>query len=200
MPMNRRELLTASVAGAAILKQGREAFAAPPGKIQVAIDAAKSGQPINPMVFGGYMEPATTSVWAEMLSDRKFARPVVSTQSAAAPANAPPGFRFRGEPFRPVGPEGTVVMDTVRPFVGKHSPRVKLAGTDTRGIQQSGLRLVKGKAYEGRVYLAGDPGAKVVVRLVWGFGGSASQTVPIPALTSVYQKLPFRFTLVSAGI
>src|ERR1035437_8206169 len=121
MPMNRRELLTASVAGAAIFKQGREAFAAPPGKIPVAIDAAKSGKPINPMIFGGYMEPATTSVWAEMLSDRKFARPVVSAQAAAPPANAPAGFRFRGEPFRPVGPAGIVVMDTVRPFVDRKS-------------------------------------------------------------------------------
>ena len=92
MPINRRELLTASVAGAAILKQGREAFAAPPGNIQVAIDAAKSGKPINPMIFGGYMEPATTSVWAEMLSDRKFARPVVSAQPAAPRGERPPGF------------------------------------------------------------------------------------------------------------
>jgi alpha-N-arabinofuranosidase len=192
--MNRRELLKASVAGAAILKQGRQAFAAPVGNIQVAIDAAKSGKPINPMVFGGYMEPATTSVWAEMLGDRKFARPVVSAQPAAAPANVPPGFRGRGEPFRPVGPEGTVEMDTVRPFVGKHSPRVKLGGSDPRGIQQSRLRVANGKAYEGRVYLAGDPGAKVVVRLVWGSGARDSQSVTIPALTSAYQKFPFRFT------
>ena len=142
MPMNRRELLKASVAGAAMLKQGRKAFAAPAGSIQVAIDAARSGKPINPMIFGGYMEPATTGVWAEMLGDRKFARPVVSAQPA--PANSSPMLRFRGEPFRPVGPEGTVEMDTVRPFVGKHSPRVTLAGSDPRGIQQSGLRLVKG--------------------------------------------------------
>ena len=73
-------------------------------------------------------------------------------------------------------------MDTVRPFVGKHSPRVKLDGSEPRGIQQSRLRLVGGKSYEGRVYLAGDPGAKVVVRLVWGPGAGDSQTVTIPAL------------------
>ena len=194
MPMNRRELLRASVAGAAVLKQGKKALAAPAGNIQVAIDAAKKGKPINPMIFGGYMEPATTSVWAEMLGDRKFARPVVSSQPAAAPGNAPAGFRGFREPFRPVGPEGTVEMDTVRPFVGKHSPRVKLGGSDPRGIQQSRLRLVKGKIYEGRVWLAGDPGAKVVVRMVWGPGPGDSQSVTIPALTSVYQKFPFKFT------
>ena len=184
MPINRRELLRASVAGAAMLKQGSNAFAAPPGNIQVAIDAAKSGQPINPMVFGGYMEPATTSVWAEMLSDRKFARPVVSAQPAAAPANAPARFRGRGEPFRPVGPEGTVVMDTVRPFVGKHSPRVKLDGSAPRGIQQSRLRVAKGKALDGRVWLAGSPGAKL-----W----SVWSGDPAPAILN-----PSRFPLLRA--
>jgi alpha-N-arabinofuranosidase len=192
MPMNRRELLKASLAGAAMLKQGRKAFAAPPGNIQAVIDAAKIGKPIDPMIFGGYMEPATTSVWAEMLSDRKFAMPVVSTQPAPAPA--PSGFRSRGEPFRPVGPEGTVEMDSLRPFVGNHSPRVKLDGSATRDIQQSRLRVVRGKAYEGRVYLAGDPGARVVVRLVWGSGASDSQSVAIPALTSEYKKFSFKFT------
>jgi alpha-L-arabinofuranosidase len=192
MPMNRRELLMASVAGAAMLKQERTAFAAPPANIQAAIDAAKSGKPIDPMIFGGYMEPATTSVWAEMLNDRKFAKPVVSAQPAAA--NAPAMGRFRGEPFRPVGPEGAVEMDTVRPFVGKHSPRVKLDGSSPRGIQQSKLRVVKGKAYEGRVILAGSPGAKVVVRLAWGTGAGDSHSVTIPALTAEYKKFPFTFT------
>ena len=193
MPINRRELLTASVAGAAILKQGREAFAAPPGNIQVAIDAAKIGKPINPMIFGGYMEPATTGVWAEMLTDRKFAKPVVSAsrrRRAERPCGVP--LRWRAVPAGGTGRNRG--HGYVRPFVGKHSPRVKLAGSEPRGIQQSRLRLVKGKAYEGRVYLAGDPGAKVVVRLVWGTGGSDSQTVTIPALTSVYQKFPLKFT------
>ena len=128
-----------------------------------------------------------------MLTDRKFANPITDAAPAPAPANS---FfrRFRGEPFKPVGPAGTVEMDTVRPFVGKHSPRVKLDGSDPRGIQQSRLRLVKGKAYEGRVYLAGDPGAKVVVRLVWGSGASDSQTVTMPALSRAYRKFPFKFT------
>jgi len=183
----------ASVAGAAMLKQPAKAFAAPAGDIQVAIDAARSGKPIDPMIFGGYMEPATTSVWSEMLSDRKFAAPVVDAQPQAAPANTPPGFRFRGEPFRPVGPEGTVEMDTVRPFVGKHSPRVKLGGSDPRGIQQTKLRVVNGKVYEGRVYLAGDPGAKVVARLVWGPGAGDFQSVTIPALATEYRKFPLKF-------
>jgi hypothetical protein len=65
--MDRRELLKASVAAAAVSRQERTAFAAPAGNIQVEIEAAKSGKPINPMIFGGYMGPATmlntTATW-----------------------------------------------------------------------------------------------------------------------------------------
>jgi alpha-L-arabinofuranosidase len=193
MPMNRREFMAASVASAAILQNGVKAFAAGTGSIQAIIDASKTGAPVNPMVFGGYMEPATTSVWAEMLSDRKFAKPVVPATPAPAGANGG-FFRFRGEPFRPVGPDGTVEMDTVKPFVGKHSPRIKVSGSEPCGIQQSKLRVAKGKALDGRVYLAGAPSAKVVVRLVWGSGPGDSQTVTIPALTSEYKKFPLKFT------
>ena len=189
--MNRREFLAASAAGAAIMQQEMTAFADPAAKIEVAINAAKIGEPITPLIFGGYQEPATTRVWAEMLTDRKFANAI--TSAVPAPRNS---FfrRFAGEPFKPVGPEGSVVMDTVRPFVGVHSPRIQLAGSEPRGIQQSKLRMAGGKTYEGRVYLAGDPGARVVVRLVWGTGAGDSQTMAIPPLTSEYRKFAFEFT------
>jgi alpha-N-arabinofuranosidase len=189
--MNRREFIAASVASAALLQQEMTAFAEPSGRLKVSIDASKSGEPINPLIFGGYMEPATTQVWAEMLTDRKFANPV--TDAAPPPTNS---FfrRFMGEPFKPVGPAGTVEMDTERPFVGKHSPRVRLQGSEPCGIQQSKLRLGKGKTYVGRIYLAGDPGARVVVRLGWGTGAGDSQTIHIPPLSREYKQFPLKFT------
>ena len=106
------------------------------------------------------MEPATTSVWAEMLTDRKFAEPVVGCKQRRRRANS---FRaaFGASPFRPVGPEGTVEMDTVRPFVGKHSPRVKLDGSEPHGIQQSRLRLGRGKSYEAGFILPAIPAPKL---------------------------------------
>jgi alpha-N-arabinofuranosidase len=176
-----------------MLNQGMTAFAAVTGNIHVTIDASKSGGPVNPMVFGGYMEPATTNVWAEMLTDRKFANPITDAALPPAPTNS---FfrRFFGEPFKPVGPAGTVAMDTVRPFVGMHSPLVKLGGSEPRGIQQSKLRVGRGKTYEGRIYLAGEAGAKIVVRLVWGTGAGDSQTVTIPSLSPEYKKFPLKFT------
>lgn len=191
MPFNRRDFLKASAAGAVILKQGIMALGAPAENVQVAIDAAKAGEPITPLIFGGYMEPATTRVWAEMLTDRKFANPI--TNAAPPPTNSF-FLRFLGEPFKPVGPEGTVEMDTVRPFVGKHSPRIKLDGSEPRGIQQSKLRLGRGRSYVGRIYLSGDASAKVEVRLVWGSGAGDSQTIRIPSLSREYQKFELKFT------
>ena len=193
MPINRRELLQASAGAAVLLQEGAKAFASPAERIQVAIDAARTGEPISPLLFGGYMEPATTRVWAEMLTDRKFANPVAAAGATPAPAVPGPMRRLFGEPFRPIG-STAVEMDTVRPFVGKHSPRVKLEGTEPRGIQQSRLRVARGKQYTGRVYLAGDPGAKVSFRLVWGPSQNDSQTITAPPLTSAYRRVAFVFT------
>ena len=40
--------------------------------VAATIDATRTAPPITKLVFGGFMEPATTGVWAEMLADRKF--------------------------------------------------------------------------------------------------------------------------------
>ena len=67
--MNRRQFVAASVAGATMLGRRLHGLA-PSAEIEVTIDASKQGEPISALVFGGYMEPATTRVWAEMLTDR----------------------------------------------------------------------------------------------------------------------------------
>src|SRR5512142_1011017 len=102
MRINRRELLQASAGAAALLQEGAKAFASPVERIEAAIDAARTGEPISPLLFGGYMEPATTRVWAEMLTDRKFANPI----AGASAVPAPPTRRIAGEPFRLFGPAG----------------------------------------------------------------------------------------------
>ncbi|HEY4354904.1 MAG TPA: hypothetical protein VGN16_04080 [Acidobacteriaceae bacterium] len=190
MTMNRREFVAASVAGVAMM-HGKMMALAPTGDIRVMVDAAKVGEPVNPLVFGGYMEPATTRVWAEMLTDRKFARAINDT------APPPRGFNAgRGavHSWKPLGPATAVEMDKVKPFVGEHTPRVTLDTSEAHGIQQDGLRLGKGQSYVGRIYLAGDPAAKVTVRLVWGTGAGDSKAIPIPPLTHEYRKIPLQFT------
>jgi len=190
MAMNRREFLAASAASAALLNESMRAFAAPAGNIQVAVDATKIGAPVASPVFGAYMEPATTRVWAEMLSDRKFYHPIRNT---APPPTQSFFLRFQ-HPWKPVGPDGTVEMDRTNPFVGTHSPHIRLASSEPRGIQQSGMGMGGGRAYEGHVHLAGDPSAKVVVRLVWGTGPGDSHSIPIPPLSAEYRKFALRFT------
>ena len=54
-------------------------------------------------------------------------------------------------------------MDSEHAYTGEHSPLVKLEGAAPRGIAQAGIVLRNGRAYSGRVVLAGDTGANVTV-------------------------------------
>ena len=96
--------------------------------------------------------------------------------------------------WRPVGPDEVVVMDKDQPFVGDQSPRIALDPSTPHGIRQSGLALVKGKKYAGRIYLRGTPGSKVNVSLIWGEGENGRQTISFTALTNEYKKFPLNFT------
>jgi alpha-N-arabinofuranosidase len=160
--------------------------------VAVSIDAAKVAAPISRWVFGGFMEPATTFVWAEMLADRKFFAEV----SSKPPAVATGGFGRRGPQRRwvPVGPDDAVTMDRKNAYVGEWSPAVRLEGTTPRGISQTGLTLRAGRAYTGRVALAGTPGAAVSVSLIWGPNPGDRQTVGAGALAGGYVKVPLAFT------
>ena len=59
-------------------------------------------------------------------------------------------------------------MDKDHPYTGDHSPQIALDAATPHGVAQPGLALIKGKAYAGRVVLAGTAGARVRVSLVWG--------------------------------
>lgn len=159
--------------------------------VAVSVDATKVAPPVTKLVFGGFMEPATTSVWAEMLADRKFYAEITSKP----PATPTGGFgrRFPQRRWQPVGPDGSVTMDKKSAFVGEWSPLVRLEGATPRGISQAGLSLRAGRAYTGRVALAGTPGAKVSISLVWGPNPGDRQTIAAPALTAAYVKVPFKF-------
>src|ERR1051325_5808620 len=60
--------------------------------VPVTIDTTRTGLPITKLMFGGFMEPATTQLWAEMLADRKFFNEI---NSKPAPASTG-GFGRRG--------------------------------------------------------------------------------------------------------
>ncbi len=176
--------------------------AAPQKSVTVTIDAGKTAPPISPYVYGQFIEHIgdliNRGLWAEMLGDRKFYNDVSSKPPQPAPGRGGRGgFGMRGgaaSGWRPIGADESVVMDRRNPYVGEHTPLVKLAGDAPRGIQQAGLALRKGKSYTGRVVLAGDPGAKVTVTFVWGAGASDRQAIPIQGLAAAYKKFPFQFT------
>jgi len=143
-------------------------------------------------MFGGFMEPATTQVWAELLSDRKFFGEI-NSKAAPAPTG---GFGRRGPQRRwvPVGADEFVVMDCEKPYVGEWSPLIRLEAATPHGISQTGIMLRAGRAYTGRVAMSGSPGAKVDVSLVWGPNPEDRQTITIRTLTTHYTKFPLKFT------
>jgi alpha-N-arabinofuranosidase len=161
--------------------------------VTASIDATRTGQPIAKLVFGGFMEPATTGVWAELLADRKFFNRVTSQPDATAVGG---GFGRRGPQSRwlPIGRDEFVEMDTAHAYVGEWSPRVRLEPVTPHGISQAGITLRDGRAYSGRVALAGSPGARVTISLVWGPNPRDRQTIAAPALTARYVKVPLTFT------
>ncbi|MBN1341824.1 MAG: carbohydrate binding domain-containing protein [Phycisphaerae bacterium] len=152
-------------------------------KPSVTIDATKTGEPINPYIYGQFIEHLGRciygGIWAEMLEDRKFFYPVGGKES----------------PWQAVGEPEAVTMVKEGSYVGDQTPRVTLPGGGLAyGISQKGLGLVKGREYVGRVVLAGDPQAgPVEVKLVWGTGLAECQTVTIDKVTQAYQTFPLKF-------
>ncbi|MEW6742784.1 MAG: alpha-L-arabinofuranosidase C-terminal domain-containing protein [Planctomycetota bacterium] len=153
-----------------------------PWNPSVVIDAAKTGHEISPYIYGQFIEHLGRciygGIWAEMLEDRKFFYPV----------------GLPGSPWGAVGAAAHVTMDTVKPFVGQHSPRIALDG-ENRGILQARLVLVRDQRYVGHVWLAGTAeAAPVRVSLVWGMGPDQRETVTVAALGDDFTRSPLAFT------
>ncbi len=174
--------------------------------VNATVDASKTGPALSPYVYGQFVEHAGglvyNGLWSEMLDDRKFFYPVGPAPAKAPDSGRGPGAFFgkRVGPGRwnPIGPPDSVVMDTQSPFVGDHTPLVRLAGSEPRGIKQTGLDFVQGATYTGRIQLAGDPEAKVRVSIVYDDGG-ARQTVGLGELSAEYKKFDFSFKAEKSG-
>ena len=161
------------------------------------IDAAKTGPPISFYLYGQFIEHAGSliysALWCEMLDDRKFYYDVMlkpaedpNAGQRGGPGGFGPGRRRNVGPGRwnPTGPVDSVVMDTNNPFVGEHTPLIKLAGSEPRGIRQTGVNFTQGATYNGCIQLAGDPEAKVSINIVWATNADAArQTVSLGELS-----------------
>src|SRR3984885_9650798 len=136
--------------------------------ITATVDIAKTGAPISKNIYGQFLEHGgdivNNGIWSEMLVDRKFFYPVAASAPTPPPvmSNAGGNPRFRRTPTRwwaPVGGDSVVTMDTKAPYTGDRTPLVKLDAKQAHGLSESGIAVRKGKAYTGRILLAGTPGA-----------------------------------------
>ena len=174
-----------------------QAQTAQPQTVKVNVDVSKTSAPVSKYELGMFIEHIGPliyrSLWSEMLDDRKFYFPITSKEPEAQGRRGGgfPGRQLRK--WRPVGPDEAIVMDKQNPFVGDQSPRIQLDASTPHGIEQSGLALVKGKKYVGRIYVRGTPSAKVKVSLIWGEGPSQRQTISIAPVSETYKKFPLSF-------
>src|SRR3954468_4544162 len=106
----------------------------------LSIDTTKTKEPISKYIYGQFVEHLGRSIygglWAEMLEDRKFARPVTEDYSPFAFANGasgkPAAFTYlKNSPWKVIGPKGTVTMDKTGAYVGDGSPVIHLPGDGT---------------------------------------------------------------------
>ncbi len=139
--------------------------------IRVAVDAAKPGPPINPFIYGQFIEHLGRciygGIWAEMLEDRKFYYPITDKYQ---PYGEQKGTKFpvvSASPWQVIGPAGSVTMVKENAFVGEHSPQIA-AGS---GIQQNDLGLIERLEYVGHVRVRAPSGkSELEVSLVSGDG------------------------------
>jgi alpha-N-arabinofuranosidase len=163
--------------------------------VHATIDASKTSAPISKYIYGQFLEHiggiVNNNIWAEMLDDRKFYFPINSHPPAEP--SGPAWRRVTLRHWMPIGSDEFVTMDKIRPYVGEHTPLVKLSSSEEHGIQQAGLAVRKAKSYTGRVVLAGAPGTTVQVSLIWGKAASDRQTVVIHKVGPEYRKFPLAF-------
>ena len=163
--------------------------------VHASVDASMTGAPISKYIYGQFLEHiggiVNNNIWAEMLDDRKFYFPISSH-----PSDAPSGPAFRRTMLRhwmPIAADDFIIMDADHPYVGEHTPLVKLSQTEPHGIQQSGLVVRKGKSYTGRIVLAAAPGTTLKVSLIWGNEPNDRQAIVIGKLTPAYRTIALHF-------
>jgi alpha-N-arabinofuranosidase len=184
--------------GCALAATAQPAGPSVPDRLTVSIDTQQTADPVSKYVFGMFIEHIGKtmygSLWSEMLDDRKFYFPIVSKDPE--PAGGRQGGGFPGmqiRKWRPIGGDEVVAMDKEHPFVGEQSPRIMLNASSPHGIRQSGLALVKGKKYTGRIILRSAPGVQVKVALVWGSGENDRQVVTLSSVPTAYKTFPLSF-------
>lgn len=161
-----------------------------PADVKVKIDVTQQGAPINPMIYGQFIEHLGRciygGIWAEMLEDRKFYFEV-TPDYAPYTSLLDTDFPVVGaSPWEITGAKDGLKMVTADSFVGDHTPHL----TADSGIRQHDLSWEKGRGYEGYVWLkrSGSQNAKVTVQLG---GGMMPGEFEFVATDDDYQQFHF---------
>jgi alpha-N-arabinofuranosidase len=162
----------------------------------IAIDASQVRAPLSANIYSQFIEHLGRciygGIWAEMLEDRKFFHPITaeyrpyrSLRDSAFPV-------VGASPWEIFGTAEGVSMSTNRPFVGRHTPRLK-AGS---GIRQHDLGVTQGRQYSGSIWLksASSGGLSIEATLIWGAGTEARRTVVLGGALAEYRRFAFTFT------
>ena len=174
------------------------------GSLEVKVDAAQTGAPISPYIYGQFIEHLGRciygGIWAEMLEDRKFYFDITAKYSPYRGIVNPdfPGEVLKGDylvvgasPWEIIGDPAAVTMVKEGAFVGKHSPRVA-AGA---GLRQRDLGVVADKRYVGYIWARPINGrAEIEVTLVWGEDKADRATTKVIFAGQDYSKQGLSFT------
>ena len=166
----------------------------PQPSIQVSVDATKTGEPINPFIYGQFIEHLGRciygGIWAQMLEDRKFYFPITAEYAPYRYSTEVPKTAripvVGASPWQIIGPSDSVKMIDRGAFVGRHSPQIEPGS----GIRQNDLGLVEGKQYTGHIWLKKAGAAATVIVML----SSAEGRATIENLTDQYTKHPLTFT------
>ena len=162
--------------------------------VEVKIDTAKTAAPINPFIYGQFIEHLGRciygGIWAEMLEDRKFYFPITADYAPYRDLKDTDFPVVGASPWQIMGRADGVTMVDEGAFVGRHAPRL-VAGA---GIRQLDLGLVAKQTYVG--YLWAQPAAgpaEIEIALIWGEAPGDRATQRLTFSERKFSKQPFRF-------
>ncbi len=180
--------------------------AQPDVDLTVRIDAEERRDPINPMIYGQFIEHMGRciygGIWAEMLEDRKFYHPITEDYDPYGDQTlADPDFPgiidttefpvVSASPWEILGEASGVTMVAEESFVGKQTPQIS-AGN---GIRQHDLGVNEGLDYPGYLWVKPIGGkAEVEVSLRWGDGEEETSAQVLTFSGKKYTQKSFSFT------
>jgi alpha-N-arabinofuranosidase len=178
-------------------------------KVKLKIDVTSHRAPISPFIYGQFIEHLGRciygGIWAEMLEDRKFYYPITG-ETPSWEIFTPGNRSWDGEgypyellsrsPWLTIGDRALLEMDSVEPFVGKHSPRITVTDANQpAGIYQAGLHFEAGREYSGHIVLRTEsPSLPITLAFTWGHGAGDRAFFRLQNQGTDYETHHFQFT------